>query len=200
MADRFKTVLMFGAPGAGKGTQGELLGNIPGFFHMSTGDMFRSLDRTSELGKTFESYSTKGELVPDELTIQLWQQYMHEQMDKGNFDPKSQLLILDGIPRTVEQAKHMEPLIEVLGVVHLAAMDKEAMIQRLQQRALKQKRADDAKEEVVRNRLDVYERETRPVLDLFDASVVHEIDAMGTMASVLAKVLTAVAPIQAKHL
>jgi adenylate kinase len=125
---------------------------------------------------------------------------MHEQMDKGNFDPKSQLLILDGIPRTVEQAKHMEPLIEVLGVVHLAAMDKEAMIQRLQQRALKQKRADDAKEEVVRNRLDVYERETRPVLDLFDASVVHEIDAMGTMASVLAKVLTAVAPIQAKHL
>ena len=78
MAEQYKTVLFFGAPGAGKGTQGELIGSVPGFFHMSTGDMFRSLDRNSEAGKKFESYSSKGELVPDEVTIELWQDYMNQ--------------------------------------------------------------------------------------------------------------------------
>lgn len=195
MADRYKTVLLFGAPGAGKGTQGELLGKIPGFYHMSTGDMFRALDRESELGKTFASYSEKGELVPDELTIKLWQNYMSEQIAAGAFDPGSQLLILDGLPRTVEQASHIDPLIDVLGVVHLYAKDKEAMVERLRQRAIKQNRPDDSKEEVVRNRLDIYERDTRPVLDHYDASLVHEIDAMGTMAMVLMHVLGVVAPI-----
>ena len=199
MADRFKTVLLFGAPGAGKGTQGELLGKIPGFFHMSTGDMFRSLDRDSEAGKKFESFSSKGELVPDEVTIELWLDYMRHRIADGSYDPASMLLILDGLPRTVNQARLIDPLIEVHGIVHLAAKDKEAMVQRLSQRAIQQQRTDDAKEEVVRNRLDIYERETRPVLDEYDASLVHDIDAIGTMASVLCSVLNVVAPIHADH-
>jgi adenylate kinase len=199
MGERFKTVLLFGAPGAGKGTQGELLGRVPGFYHMSTGDMFRSLDRDSEAGKKFESYSSKGELVPDEVTIELWQDYMNKRIAEGSYDPSTMLLVLDGLPRTVNQAKVIEPFIDVLGIVHLNAKDKEAMVQRLRQRAIQQQRTDDAKEEVVRNRLDIYERETRPVLDAYDASIVHEIDAIGTMACVLSSVLDAVAPIHAKH-
>ncbi len=198
MPERLKTVLLFGAPGAGKGTQGDLIGRIPGFYHMSTGEMFRSLDRNSELGKTFESYSSKGELVPDELTIKLWQQYINDQIREGTYDPESMLLVLDGLPRTVEQAKLIEPLIDVRAIVHLAAKDREAMVQRLRQRALQQHRTDDAREEVIRNRLSVYERETRPVLDVYDTSIIHEIDAIGTMATVLSKVLSIVAPIQAK--
>ncbi|HCT44127.1 MAG: adenylate kinase [Phycisphaerae bacterium] len=197
MAVRYKTVLLFGAPGAGKGTQGELLGNIPGFYHLSTGDMFRALDRESELGRTFVSYSEKGELVPDELTIKLWQQYTNEQIESGKFDPDTQLLVLDGLPRTTDQAKLIDPLLDVLGVIHLFAMNKEAMVARLRQRALQQKRTDDAKEEVIRTRLEIYERDTRPVLDMYDASMVHEIDAMGTMAMVLMHVLDVVAPIHA---
>ena len=200
MAEQYKTVLFFGAPGAGKGTQGELIGNVPGFFHMSTGDMFRSLDRESELGKTFESYSSKGELVPDELTIQLWQQYMNERIADGSFDPKNTLLILDGLPRTVDQAKVIEPLIDVLAVVHLNARDQEAMVERLRERAIKQQRVDDAKEEVVRNRLSVYENETRPVLDYYDASLIHDVDAINTMAVVMSEVLSVIAPLHAKHL
>lgn len=200
MAERFKTVLFFGAPGAGKGTQGELIGNVPGFFHMSTGDMFRGLDRDSEAGRKFEAYSSKGELVPDEVTIELWRSYMDKQIAAGRFDPSTMLLVLDGLPRTVAQAELIKPLIEVLAIVHLNAKDKEAMVARLRERAIKQQRVDDAKEEVVRNRLDIYERETRPVLDVYDQSIVHEVDALNTMAMVMSEVLSITAPIHARHL
>lgn len=200
MAERFKTVLLFGAPGAGKGTQGELIGNVPGFFHMSTGDMFRSLDRNSEAGKKFESYSSKGELVPDEVTIELWQDYINQRIADGSYNPNTMLLILDGLPRTVNQAKVIEPLIDVLAVVHLNAKNKEAMVARLRERAIKQQRTDDAREEVVRNRLDIYERDTRPVLDVYDNSIVHEVDALNTMAMVMSEVLGIIAPIHAAHL
>ncbi len=197
MADRLKTVLLFGAPGAGKGTQGTLLGSIPGYFHMSTGDMFRSLDKKSELGEVFYEYSSKGELVPDEVTLELWHTYVHAQAILGMYKPYSDLLILDGIPRTVAQTTLMEQYINVLGVVHLSAANPAEMITRLQNRALEQNRVDDAKEEVIRNRLAIYERETRPVLNHYDPSIVHEIDAIGTLGGVLSDVLRVVAPIQA---
>lgn len=200
MAERFKTILLFGAPGAGKGTQGELIGRVPGFFHMSTGDMFRALDRDSEAGKKFEHFSSKGELVPDEVTIELWQCYMNKRIEDGSFDPASMILILDGLPRTVEQAELIKPLIDVLAVIHLNAKDREAMVSRLRDRAMKQNRSDDAKEEVVRNRLDIYERDTRPVLNTYDASIIHEIDALETMAMVMMHVLQVVAPIHKGHL
>jgi len=198
MADRLKTVLLFGAPGAGKGTQGSLLGNIPGYFHMSTGDMFRSLDKESELGEIFYDYSSKGELVPDEVTLELWHTYVHAQAILGMYKPYSDLLILDGIPRTVAQTTLMEKYINVLGVVHLSAANQDDMVARLQNRALEQKRVDDAKEEVIRNRLAIYERETRPVLDHYDSTIVHEIDAIGTLGGVLSNILQVVAPIQAQ--
>ena len=67
---RYKTVLLFGAPGAGKGTQGKILGKVPGFYHLACGDVFRSLDMGSELGSKFMEYSSRGELVPDALTIE----------------------------------------------------------------------------------------------------------------------------------
>tara|TARA_R110002072_G_scaffold42064_21_gene118881 strand:+ start:149126 stop:149746 length:621 start_codon:yes stop_codon:yes gene_type:complete len=197
MADRLKTVLLFGAPGAGKGTQGELLGHIPGYFHMSTGDMFRSLDKESELAQTFFKYSSKGELVPDEVTLELWHTYVKAQATLGIYKPHADLLILDGIPRTLAQTTLMDQYIEVLGIVHLSAANPDDMVARLRNRALEQKRVDDAKEDVIRNRLDIYERETRPVLNYYDQSLVHEIDAIGTLGGVLSNILQVVAPIQA---
>ena len=196
MADRYQTVLLFGAPGAGKGTQGALLGQIPGYFHMSTGDMFRSLDKQSELAQTFAEYSSKGELVPDEVTIKCWHTYVQAQATLGIFKPHSDLLILDGIPRTVAQAVIMENYIDVLGVVHLNAKNPEDMIQRLKKRALQSNRVDDAKDDVIRNRLDVYSKDTRPMLDHYDSSIVHEIDAVGSLGEVLKNILEVVVPIQ----
>jgi adenylate kinase len=200
MSDRYQAVLLFGMPGAGKGTQGLLLANIPGFFHMSTGDMFRTLDHHSEIGRTFDEYSSRGELVPDEVTVKMWQQYVHAQTVLSLYKPHSDLLVLDGIPRTVEQTKLMKDHIDVRGIIHLVAPNPEEMVTRLQKRAIEQKRVDDAKIDVIRNRLDVYERETRPVLDQFDASLVHEVNAIGTPAEVLGGILRVLAPIQASAL
>ncbi|MEQ8769677.1 MAG: nucleoside monophosphate kinase [Phycisphaerales bacterium] len=201
MPDRkkYQTILLFGAPGAGKGTQGQILAQIPGFHHISTGDMFRTLDLHSDLGKVFYEYSSKGELVPDEVTIKLWQQYAKAQAILGVFKPYEDLLVLDGVPRTKKQAELMEEYIDVLEVVHLVCHDMDAMIKRLRRRALKQNRADDAREDVIRNRFQVYLDETRPVLEHYPAEIVQEVDAVGSPGAVLQHILEVVVPVQEEH-
>ncbi|MEZ6243497.1 MAG: nucleoside monophosphate kinase [Phycisphaerales bacterium] len=196
MKRKYQTVLLFGAPGAGKGTQGKILGQIPGFYHLSCGDVFRNLDIHSELGKVFYEYSSKGELVPDDVTVKMWAENIHAQTILSIYKPHDDLLILDGIPRTLKQAQIMDEHVDVLAIVHLVCKDKDAMIKRLRRRALKENRADDAREDVIRNRWKVYEQETAPVLGHYPASVIHEVDAIGSPASVLQHVLEIVAPVQ----
>ena len=199
MPHRYQTILLFGAPGAGKGTQGKILGAIPGFFHLSCGEVFRSLDMQSELGRIFYEYSSQGKLVPDDATIRMWQQNMHAQTVLSLYKPRADLLVLDGIPRSVNQAKLLEKHLRVLQVVHLVCPDKEEMIKRLRRRALKENRADDAREEVIRQRWDVYERETSPVLEYYPASIIKTVDCLGSPARVLQHVLEAVVPVQESH-
>lgn len=196
MGYRYQAVLLFGTPGAGKGTQGNLLGQVPGYFHLSTGDMFRAMDRGSQLGRVFFEYSSRGDLVPDEITVDVWSRYAHALTVLNQYRPHQQLLVLDGLPRTVRQVDLIRDHVDVTCVVHLTAKDREKMVQRLRGRALKEKRFDDAKEEVVRNRLDIYERETRPVLDRFDPSLVKNVDAVGSPGAVLKAILDVVTPIQ----
>lgn len=196
---RLRCVLFFGAPGTGKGTQGAILGQVPGFFHLSTGDMFRGLDKDSELGKEFLKYSTQGLLVPDDFTVRLWSQHVADLVGTDRFQPEYELLILDGIPRTVQQAVMMDPLIEVLSVIYLSCQDDELMVERLIKRARSSNRPDDAKEEVVRRRLEVYREETKPVLGHYDRSLISEVDAIGSPAEVLRNILNVVAPIQARN-
>lgn len=199
MNKRFQTILLFGAPGAGKGTQGKILGQIPGFFHLSCGDVFRSMDINSDLGRIFREYSSRGELVPDEVTVKMWAQNIHAQTTLSIYKPHDDLLILDGIPRNANQAKLMREHIDVLAIIHLVCRDKEKMIERLQRRALKENRADDAKESVIRRRWEVYEAETKPVLECYPKEVIREVDAIGSPAAVLQHVLEKVVPIQEKH-
>lgn len=196
---RYQTILLFGAPGAGKGTQGKILGQIPGFYHLSCGDVFRSMDMSSKLGQIFREYSSRGELVPDEVTVQMWHKNIHAQTVLSIYKPQVDLLVLDGIPRNPNQAVMMKKHIKVLKVVHLVCKDKEKMIERLQRRALKENRADDAKIEVIRRRWEVYERETYPVLECYPASVIAEVDAIGSPARVLQKILEQVVPAQEEH-
>ncbi len=199
MAQRYQTILLFGAPGAGKGTQGKILGVVPGFYHLSCGEIFRTLDVHSELGKTFYEYSSRGELVPDDVTVKMWVQNVHAQTVLSLYKPHQDLLVLDGIPRNVAQARLMEKHINVLLVLHLVCPDKEEMIMRLRRRALKENRHDDAREDVIRKRWSVYERETYPVLEHYPKSIIRDVDAMGSPAAVLAKVLEQVVPIQDSH-
>ena len=199
MPDRYKSILLFGAPAAGKGTQGKILGKIPGFFHLACGDVFRSLDMTSDLGKQFLNYSSRGELVPDELTIQMWRENMHAQTVLSLYKPKQDLLVLDGIPRNVGQARALQASLDVFKVIHLRCNDENAMMQRMRRRALKENRMDDADDKVIRHRFDVYHQETLPVLDFYPKSIVADIDAMGSPAQVFQRVLEVVVPVQEAH-
>ena len=141
---RYRTILLFGAPGSGKGTQGKILGSIPGFYHNATGDVFRSLDLQSEMGRTFWEYAGRGQLVPDELTIRLWKQYIKGMEMINQFHPETEMLVLDGIPRNLTQASLLEDTIDVRRVVYLQCADLNKMVERLRRRALKENRFDDA--------------------------------------------------------
>ncbi len=199
MSVRYQTVLLFGAPGVGKGTQGKILAEIPGFYHMSTGDMFRTLDVHTGMGREIMGYMSRGELVPDELTIRLWRENVRARSVLGLYKPHQDLLILDGIPRNPQQARLIEEDCDVLAVIHLVSTNREEMVKRLQRRALKENRQDDAKESVIRHRWEVYDRETRPVLEYYPAGTIREVDAVGSPASVLQHVLEQVVPVQDAH-
>ena len=187
--DRYRTYLIFGAPGSGKGTQGKTLGTIPRFFHCACGDVFRSIDTRTELGRSFLEYSSKGLLVPDELTLRLWKSRIAERVMDHSFKPELDALILDGIPRTVKQAELMIDVIDVHKVFHLACPDRSALVTRLKKRAIKDNRLDDVNEEVIRHRLDTYEAESRPVLEFYGPKLIKTIDATQPPVRVLGEII-----------
>ena len=196
---RFQTVLLIGPPGAGKGTQGRVLGSIPGFFHCACGDVFRRLNPNSEIGRVFIEYSSRGELVPDDITVKMWHAHIRAMQGTGQFKPESDILVLDGIPRNVAQAKVMEEEIEIKKVLHMVCRDEEKMFDRLRRRAIKDNRIDDAREDVIRHRWEVYKAETAPVISHFQKGMIAEIDAMHSPAEVLRQILDVAIPIQNSH-
>lgn len=187
--EKFKTVLLFGAPGSGKGTLGKALGSIPGFVHLACGDVFRNLDMTTELGQIFVTYSSSGLLVPDDATVQLWRLTVDSMVIGNRYRPATEILVLDGIPRNVEQAHFLKEHVHVSAVFHLVCSNEDIMVERLRRRAFKENRFDDASDEVIRRRWRVYEEESTPVLETFDLSLVVPVDAIGSPASVLYTVL-----------
>ena len=120
---RYNTFILFGAPGSGKGTQGKTLGTIPRLYHCACGDVFRSIDTRTKVGKAFLDYSSKGQLVPDDITVELWRQAIDAAVEAHKFKPDIDTLVLDGIPRNLGQAKIMEEMIDVKKVFHLACPD-----------------------------------------------------------------------------
>lgn len=194
---RIKAFLILGAPGSGKGTQGKVLGSIPRFHHLACGDVFRSLDTRTPLGQKFVEYSSRGELVPDDVTVQLWHANLKQRTDSHQFKPEIDFLVLDGIPRNVEQAKFMEPHIEVLKVFHLSCPDRTELARRLRKRALKDNRFDDANEAVIQQRFATYEAETKPILDYYGPDRVFGIDASQAPAKVLYDIIGGVMQLDA---
>jgi adenylate kinase len=186
---KYRTYLIVGAPGSGKGTQGKILGSIPRFYHCACGDVFRALDTRTELGQAFVEYSSRGQLVPDDLTVKLWKARIGDHVRAHVFKPDIDALVLDGIPRNVNQARMMEDVIEVKKVFHLSCPDRAALVARLRKRALKDNRFDDASEEVIRRRLETYEQESKPVLEYYGPGLIKEIDATRAPVRVCFEVL-----------
>jgi adenylate kinase len=186
---KYRSILLFGAPGAGKGTQGKILGSIPGLFHCACGDVFRNLTAESDIGQIFIDYSSRGELVPDEITVDLWQEFIARSMQAGRFHPDTDTLVLDGIPRNVHQAEMLKETLDVHAIFYLSCPTMKKLVLRIQRRALRENRLDDANLEVIQHRLKAYERETKPLLSFYGKEMVHRIDGTQTPVKVLYDIL-----------
>ncbi|MBK8489533.1 MAG: adenylate kinase [Saprospirales bacterium] len=158
-------LILFGPPGSGKGTQAVTLAEKYGLIHISTGDLFRyEMSNDTPLGLQAKSYMQKGELVPDEVTIGMLR-------NKVEAHPKSNGFIFDGFPRTVAQAKALDAMLtdktqEVSALIALEVDDDE-IVARILNRGKTSSRADDNDESIIRNRINVYNRETTPVFDYY---------------------------------
>jgi len=195
----YPAALIFGVPGAGKGTQGEILTRIPGFFHLSSGVIFRKLDPKSEEGRIVREYSARGELAPDDLTIRIWHTWLEAQRAADRFRPKEQLLLLDGIPRNINQCQMLEKYVQVRCVIHLMCDDEETMIDRIRRRAILEDRPDDASESVIRRRFEVYRQETSPVLGYYPTEIIKNVQSTGIHAEVLLQCLQHLVPVLKEH-
>ncbi len=190
--EKYNTFLIFGAPGSGKGTQGAVLGRIPRLFHFSCGDAFRSMDTRTEIGQEFLKYSSEGKLVPDEVTVRFWKAQIDNQVEAHIFKPDIDFLILDGIPRNVEQAKIMKKYLNVSQLFHLSVPDRNELTRRLRKRALKDNRLDDASDEVIARRVKTYEEESKVLLSYYSKDIITEIDAAHPPVKVLSDILNTI--------
>ena len=158
-------LILFGPPGSGKGTQAAKLVDQYDLLHISTGDLFRyEIGNETPLGLQAKSYMSRGELVPDEVTIGMLR-------NKVEANPDVQGYIFDGFPRTIPQAAALDALLAekgqaVTGLIALS-VDDEEIVKRLLERGKTSGRADDSKEEVIRNRIEIYKNETSPVFDFY---------------------------------
>lgn len=190
VSEKYPTYLFFGAPGSGKGTQGTTLGTLPRFYHCACGDVFRRMDTRTPLGRAFLEYSSRGQLVPDEITVELWKISIEHAVEAQAFKPDIDYLVLDGIPRNIKQAELMADIIDVKRVFHLSCPDRDKVVARLKKRALKDNRLDDANEAVIRRRLETYEKESKPLLDHYGPELIAQIDASEPPVVVLQTILT----------
>jgi adenylate kinase len=112
------------------------------------------------------------------------------------FKPREDLLILDGMPRNVHQVQMIKEHLEIHRVIYLKCSDEEDMVHRIRRRAIRENRTDDANEDIIRRRFDIYREVTAPVLEQYDPAIIHEVDANGSPAEVLNSILNCLIPVQ----
>jgi adenylate kinase len=174
---KYRTILLFGMPGSGKGTQGAVLGQLPDLIHISCGDLFRKLPKYGTLGKEIVGFTSQGFLVPDDLTVRIWERHIKILEMQEFLIPEIHTLILDGLPRNYTQAERLDHMLDVVQIFHLKIGDNAKAMERLKSRALRENRLDDTNEEVIRRRLQSYYDETYETLSFYDPSLVYDVDA-----------------------
>jgi adenylate kinase len=181
---KYQAILLFGMPGSGKGTQGAVLDQLPGFVHIASGELFRKLPRWGTLGREVLQYTSKGALVPDELTVKIYKRHLQLLEMQELLLPREHVLVLDGLPRNYAQAQILDEMIDVVQIFHLEIQEIAGAIDRLRARALRENRLDDTNEDVILKRIKVYNEETYATLAFYDPRLVTEIDAAGTPLAV----------------
>ena len=190
-------LVLFGKPGAGKGTQAAFLKDKYNLVHISTGDIFRfNIKNETKLGKLAQSYIEKGDLVPDEVTIQMLQ----EEVEKN---PNAEGFLFDGFPRTIAQAEALDAFLtskgmRIHGTLALEA-DDEVLIKRIVERGKVSGRADDQDEEKIKNRFVEYNEKTAPLIAYYKAQgKYHAVDGIGTVEEITVRLSKAIDQIKAQ--
>jgi adenylate kinase len=178
-----KNVILFGPPGAGKGTQAAKLREFLDVPHISTGDMFRfHMKNDTQLGRTAKEYANQGKLVPDDVTIAMVRERLTRNDIKGGF-------LLDGFPRSVPQAEALDDICKKNGIIlnhilNISISDEEIRL-RLTKRAAVENRADDADPKVIQNRIDTYKKQSEPCLGYYrPKGLVRDIRGIGSIDDV----------------
>ncbi len=184
-------IVLFGAPGCGKGTQAAKLKERYGVNHVSTGDVIRGeISRGTELGKRMESYTSTGQLAPDEIVISMIESYLEQNKGaKGN--------IFDGFPRTTAQAEAFDKMLTNIGdsvdIMIYMEVPEEELVTRILLRGKESGRADDASEDVIRNRISVYNAQTAIVAEYYNKQGKYAaINGVGSMEEVLERICSAI--------
>ena len=179
-------IIIFGPPGAGKGTQAKFLVKILNNFQVSTGDMLRDeINKDSEIGKKIISFMNEGKFVDDEIVNSLMKKVVFDNSKKGKF-------IFDGYPRTIEQAKNLDLLLteskQQIDFIFFLNVDKETIIKRIEKRKVLENRTDDELD-IILKRYDKYRETTNPVLDFYSKNPnFYEIDGSLKIEQITAKI------------
>jgi len=189
-------LILFGPPGSGKGTQAVRIADQLGLIHISTGDLFRAeMGADTPLGLQAKAFIAKGELVPDAITIGMLK-------NKVNAHPEARGFIFDGFPRTLAQAEALDAYLAESGqaINALIALDvpEDEIVNRILLRGKTSGRADDLDESIIRNRFEVYQKETAPVYDHYDQiGVSMEVHGLGTIDEIFERLIEAIGKVQA---
>lgn len=182
-------IVLFGKPGAGKGTQAEFLKSKYQLFHISTGDLFRHhISNKTDLGMLAQSYMDKGDLVPDQVTIDMLKDAVETHSEARGF-------IFDGFPRTSKQAEALDTFLseksmQISATVALEA-DDDVLVERLVNRGKTSGRVDDQDEEKIRNRFEEYNNKTAPLRDFYEAQgKFHSVDGIGGIDEITHRLTT----------
>ncbi len=176
-------IVLFGKPGAGKGTQAEFLKEKYNLTHISTGDVFRfNIKNETELGKKAQEFINKGELVPDSITIDMLKNEVEKNMDKAGF-------LFDGFPRTIAQAEALDTFLQSINLKVTATValeaDDDVLVARILERGKTSGRADDQDETKIRTRYEEYNEKTAPLIEYYkNQDKYYAVNGIGSIAEI----------------
>jgi adenylate kinase len=192
---KYRCILLFGMPGSGKGTQGAVLDQLPDLVHISMGDIFRKIPRSGKFGREIERFTSQGLMVPDDLTVRIFERHLMILEMQELVLPEQHTLILDGLPRSYAQAERLDSIIDVIQIFHLKIVETQKATERLRTRALRENRLDDMSEEVIHRRLQTYYDETFKTLSFFPTELICDVEAGRRAIEVLCDIVNRLAAI-----